>query len=129
MKIIRYWLLPIIWMTIIFAFSSRQRVSVSDEYVLNFLFFKTLHVIEYAVLFFFLFRAIYSTKHNQSFFKDALLQSAIIAILYAASDEIHQLFVPTREGTVRDLLIDCVGIFLMYSYIKNNIQRLKQLLY
>ena len=30
-------------------------------------------------------------------------------LLYAASDEFHQHFVPTREGSPLDVLIDCTG--------------------
>ncbi len=33
-------------------------------------------------------------------------------ILYAASDEIHQLLVPGREGKVTDWLFDCLGAVL-----------------
>lgn len=47
-----------------------------------------------------------------------LLIALIITLLYAVIDEIHQTFVPTREGTVRDVLIDSIGIAIMYSYIK-----------
>ncbi|MEW9677616.1 VanZ family protein [Lentibacillus sp. L22] len=40
----------------------------------------------------------------------------IICVLYASSDELHQLFVPGRSAEVRDVLIDsvgaCVGIIL-----------------
>ena len=32
--------------------------------------------------------------------------------VYAASDEIHQLFVPGRSGEIRDVLIDTAGILL-----------------
>ncbi|OLO38071.1 VanZ family protein [Alkalihalophilus pseudofirmus] len=32
-----------------------------------------------------------------------------ICILYAISDEVHQLFVPGRSGEVRDVLIDTAG--------------------
>lgn len=32
--------------------------------------------------------------------------------LYAASDEIHQLFVPGRSSDVFDFLIDCIGLAL-----------------
>jgi VanZ family protein len=38
-------------------------------------------------------------------FRKALL----CVILYASSDEFHQLFVPTREGRVTDVMIDTVG--------------------
>ena len=81
-----------------FVFSSRHSVSVSPDYWLNFLFFKFIHVCEYAILYFLTFRA---TKNPVTAF--------IIVILYASSDEIHQLFVPTRKGAVRDVKIDCAG--------------------
>lgn len=35
--------------------------------------------------------------------------SVIIAVLYAATDEFHQLFVPGRSGRVTDVLIDGSG--------------------
>lgn len=35
-----------------------------------------------------------------------------IGVLYAASDEIHQLFVPGRSGMVRDVMIDGFGVFV-----------------
>ncbi len=37
-------------------------------------------------------------------------KSLIIGILYAISDEIHQLFVPGRSGKVTDVIIDSLGI-------------------
>jgi VanZ family protein len=33
-------------------------------------------------------------------------------VLYAVSDEIHQLFVPGRAGQIRDVLIDACGVFV-----------------
>ena len=36
----------------------------------------------------------------------------LICVIYAISDEIHQLFVPGRAGQVRDVLIDSAGSFL-----------------
>ncbi|WP_034638784.1 VanZ family protein [Desulfofalx alkaliphila] len=35
-----------------------------------------------------------------------------ICVLYAISDEIHQLFIPGRSGEVRDVLIDSTGASL-----------------
>ena len=49
-----------------------------------------------------------------------ILFSAIVCILYAASDEIHQLYVPGRGGQIRDVLIDSFGAgtgFLLYFAI------------
>lgn len=37
------------------------------------------------------------------------LLAFLICVIYAISDEIHQLFVPGRAGQVRDVLIDSAG--------------------
>lgn len=36
----------------------------------------------------------------------------LIGVLYAVTDEIHQLFVPGRAGQIRDVLIDACGVFV-----------------
>lgn len=113
-----FWIPTLFWMGVIFYFSSRPRVSVSEKYLINFLFFKTLHIIEYAVLYFLLFRS----------FKKRFFYAFLFSLLYAATDEIHQMFVPTREGKIRDVLIDAIGIGVMYIYIKNNLSMLKRFL-
>ena len=45
-----------------------------------------------------------------------------ICILYACSDEVHQLFVPERSGQIVDVLIDSIGIslglLLFFLYLK-----------
>ena len=39
-----------------------------------------------------------------------------VAVLYAATDEFHQTFVPSREGCVRDVLIDsCGAVIVAYN--------------
>lgn len=45
--------------------------------------------------------------------------SAIIATIFAATDEFHQRFVPGRYGCLRDVLIDAAGsiIGLMIAYV------------
>ena len=46
----------------------------------------------------------------------------LIVFLYAATDELHQLFVPTREGTIRDVLIDttgaAIGLFVVWAILQ-----------
>ena len=41
--------------------------------------------------------------------KKLLLTALGMTVLYACSDELHQLFVPGRAGMIRDVLIDSVG--------------------
>ena len=106
MKVVRGWGPVILWMGIIFFFSSQQRIVVSPQDLINFIFFKSLHVLEYALLYILTFRA---TKSP--------IMSFLIVILYGASDEIHQLFISTREGRVRDVIIDTAGAVLAWISI------------
>lgn len=56
----------------------------------------------------------YSDKY--SIYK-ILLISAIIALLYAISDEVHQFFVPNRGPQVKDVLIDFSGSALSFFIV------------
>lgn len=50
----------------------------------------------------------------------------IISLIYAASDEFHQLFVPNRNGSFSDFLIDSFGILfsiLIYNLSKRKAKR------
>ena len=42
----------------------------------------------------------------------AALCAFTFSLLYACTDEFHQSFIPGRSATVRDVLIDCIGIAL-----------------
>ncbi len=107
----------LIWMGIIFYFSSRVRVAVSDTYAWNFLFFKSLHVIEYAVLTLLVYRGVFFSWPRLSHIR-LLLIVVLMALVYAISDEFHQTFVSTREGSIRDIGIDLIGITLAIGYTK-----------
>jgi len=127
-RVISYWLPPIIWMALIFYFSSRFRVSATGKFLFDFIIFKTLHLLEYAILYFLLFRAFYSINNQQLTINNKFLFPVLLSILYAVSDEFHQTLVPTREGKIRDVFIDSLGILLMYIYIVNNIKRIRKFL-
>jgi hypothetical protein len=64
---------------------------------------KLFHAGEFGVL---LFLAWQATGHR-------LLLSLILTAAFAASDEVHQAFVPTRDASVWDGLADLVGGLLM----------------
>lgn len=68
---------------------------------------KCAHMTEYAVLSVLLFLMLASYGIP---LKKRVLLAFILAVLYAASDEIHQLYVPGRSGQFKDVLIDSVGI-------------------
>lgn len=75
-------------------------------------------MIEYAFLYFLLFRGFYSLNNHQINLREKFFLPAFISIFYAISDEIHQTFVPTREGRIRDVFIDIIGVTIMYIYNK-----------
>jgi VanZ family protein len=111
---VRYWLPALCCMALIFFFSSLSGSSLSNLGSLDVFVKKGAHITEYAILYFLLFRAFQSLMVARK----ALIVSAVIAVLYAISDEYHQTFVPLREGTVRDVFIDSIGIFLVYLYLR-----------
>ena len=51
-------------------------------------------------------------SYEKLLFALRLTLSGGICLLYAASDEIHQLFIPGRSGEVRDVMIDFSGAVL-----------------
>lgn len=118
------WLPPLALMGLIFFLSARSRTSITEVYLIDFLIFKTLHMIEYAALYFLLFRAMWS-RHKST---KAYVWAFVVCVLYAASDEIHQTYVPGREGRLRDVVIDTAGMLLMYSYSKTHFWRIKKYL-
>lgn len=147
MKRIIYTGLTLVWMCIIFWFSAapakessemsmsagtlilqklvpgyeeweegrQQEAAEKIEYPIR----KCAHASEYAVLGLLLMLAWNSYLPDAK--RGRLLMFAV-GTLYAASDEIHQLFVPGRSGRLTDVLIDSAGllagIFLIYMLLK-----------
>lgn len=131
-------LLAIVWMCIIFSFSAQEKEE-SSETSITFsyhvvssagTFFKlhlneeemrriansiegyvrkAAHMTEYAVLSVLLF--IWLERWQLIELRKSIL-AIFLAMLYAASDEIHQLFVRGRAGSVRDVIIDSIGAIL-----------------
>ena len=71
---------------------------------------KTAHCVEYSILAFLIWRVVRASaavalQRPSRHFRLALL----LAALYAATDETHQLFVPGREAAVGDVLLDTCG--------------------
>lgn len=55
-----------------------------------------------------------------------VLLSVFLAFLYACSDEVHQLFVSGRSGQVSDVILDTIGAFvgiMGYKFIYNKVRR------
>jgi VanZ family protein len=127
---IKYWLPVLVWMGIIFSASSdsgsfqhSSRIiaplmrwlfpHLSDEAVHAVVVFvrKCAHLAEYAVLALLLWRALRreAAPRNAPWrWSTAGLVLALVA-LYAASDEFHQAFVPSRQASAWDVLLDMTG--------------------
>ncbi len=73
---------------------------------------KGAHVFEYAVLTLLLTRFVTDCFPREPFRK-VLAFSAVCALSFAASDELHQFFVPYRGAKISDVLIDSIGVFGM----------------
>lgn len=80
---------------------------------------KLAHFTEYIILGILVYNLIYS-------YNKKIYISIIICIIYAISDEIHQLFVPGRSCQITDILIDSMGsvtgiilLYIIYKYIDN----------
>lgn len=75
---------------------------------------KGAHVTEYAILCLLLYRAIRRSlnRPNDQWCRKCAAWAWGITFLYAASDEWHQSFVPSRGGSIHDVLIDACGAAL-----------------
>jgi VanZ family protein len=84
------------------------------------------HVTEYCVLFLLSNRALKNSfggwKNSKVYFI-----SALFSVIYAASDEFHQSFVPTRGPSIVDVGIDSVGVaagmFVLSYYNKIKVRK------
>jgi VanZ family protein len=129
-NIFKFWLPVFIWMAVIFSASSDSFSSQHTSRILGpllhwlfpkmseasiaeavFEIRKTAHAAEYALLALLIWRAL-----RKPFKGDmrpwSWAQARLVLLLsacYAASDEFHQLFVPTREARVHDVAIDTTG--------------------
>ena len=132
-RFVRYWLPALLWMSLIFGFSTQagstrhtSRIigpllrwinpNVTDatinqvQYVIR----KGAHMAEYAILAALLWRArrqpVRGDTRPWQWSEAGFALS--LAIAFAASDEFHQSFVPSREGRVGDVFIDSAGAAL-----------------
>ena len=69
---------------------------------------KVLHAVVYAVLAGLFCRSLEQSGAGRA----AAIVGFLLAVLYGASDEYHQVMVPSRSGTVADWLADSVGAML-----------------
>jgi VanZ family protein len=124
----KYWLPVFVWMALIFGAStdlgSTQHTSRIIRPLLQFLWpnvsdktvhdvqvaiRKTGHLSGYAALAALTWRAFQKGFFVAGWSWRSARLAEVVAALYAATDEFHQSFVPTREASIWDVLIDATG--------------------
>jgi VanZ family protein len=139
-RFFKYWLPVILWMTLIFGASTNLGApkntsrfigpflrwlapTISDESIgkVQFGIRKTSHAVEYAILSLLIWRArrkAVSPGARGWSWREAGI-AILISAIYAATDELHQQFVPTRQGSIWDVLLDtsgaALGIFALWK--------------
>ena len=94
-------------MGVIFFLSSKSDIPSNQVYSVDFTIKKSLHVTEYFILYL-LWTFSFGRLTVKSFY---------YSLIFAFTDEIHQLFVPNRTGRLRDVFIDGAGLVLAYLFI------------
>jgi len=127
---LKYWLWPVVWMAVIFTASNDSHsYERSSRFIAPLLYWlfphisantvdwvvfiarKCAHVGEYSVFAWLLWRAFHRPSTDEArpwSWPEAGTVLGIVA-LFAASDEFHQIFVPTRTPAVHDVVIDTLG--------------------
>ena len=104
----------------IFCFSSIQGSTGTGGAIQ---FAKIYHFVAFFLFAFFLFMSI---KGNRKIKISHVAITVTASILYAISDEIHQIFVPLRHASIGDVLTDTLGIcFAMVIGLIINKKRIK----
>jgi len=114
------WLPAIVMMMIIFLFSARPENKLPNFDWADVLVKKTSHIIVYALLG-------SSYWHGLGRRKDRLWLAWLLAVLYAVTDEYHQVFSPGRHPSPFDVMIfdnigALLGLWIFSRYQKQNDQ-------
>jgi len=100
------WLPVILYGGLVYYFSSLPQVAVAGKFPDYFL-----HPIEYAGFTLLILRAL-NGGFRAPFPGRTQLGAIVLAFLYAISDELHQLHVPNRTASLKDVLSDTLGALL-----------------
>ncbi|MFA5125216.1 MAG: VanZ family protein [Patescibacteria group bacterium] len=111
------WLLVISWLTFIFCLSAQPSFPVNftvNEYQII---SSWAHIALYVILAFLVVEAAVASGINR---RQALVVALAVCAIYGASDEWHQFFVPGREASLNDWLLDTIAALLVvffYAFI------------
>ena len=121
------WLPVFFWMGVIFTLSSIPTLPAPKIIWWDFLLKKSAHVIEYAILYYFVYRALSKGFKNENLELrigkkkvkiNLALCSFLLVLSYAFSDEFHQSFVPGRHCKLMDIGFDSLGMIISQQWLK-----------
>lgn len=104
----KFWLPVLFIMALIFYLSSLSGESIPSLFINQDIF---LHAAIYSLLAFFFARAVKNSFLGIPAAK-LIFYAVVFGIVYGATDEFHQVFVPLREPSAFDVFIDGLGSFL-----------------
>lgn len=116
------WILVLGWMAVIFWLSSQPEGSGpprpyrgldTTEHVLDYM----AHAVAFGVLMALAWRAVHAVLSPGAGIGVPLCSTVFAVMLYAASDEYHQSFVPGRHATVKDWLADAAGMLVVVAVV------------
>ena len=99
-----WWTLLILWAATIFVLSAQSHLVISPDAAIDWMLRKSAHAIVFAVL-----AALALQAFRSSELRHPAIWAIALASVYAASDELHQAFVPGRTPFVGDVAIDIAG--------------------
>ena len=112
------WLPVVLWMALIFHFSSGSVPVASTVYWQDFAVKKTGHMLLFGAFAILIYRGLINEGVDK---KKALIWAIALSTFYGATDEFHQMFTQGRESRIRDVFIDGIGAtvfaFLAYSLL------------
>jgi VanZ family protein len=106
-----YYAAAIIWMAVIFYFSSLPDLKSSLPNVWDLVLRKMVHAFEFGLLYMLWWKSLADSKHRW-------FSAFCIAFAYAVSDEFHQSFVHGRVASPVDVGIDTFGIVIAILLLK-----------
>ncbi len=109
MKFIKLWLPVILWCLFIFIISHQPDLRSDLPKVWDTIFRKLIHIVEFGALTILFFRAL---RGYGVIVARGLFFASVFSLLYAISDEYHQIFIQGRLGSPLDVGIDSIGIIV-----------------
>lgn len=114
LKAILFWLAAILYMAFIFYLSSHPVLDITRRFPIIYK-LKVIHMVEFGFLSFLFFFAIFESGPVK--IPEAIAFAVTATLLYSATDEFHQIFVPTRTARYADIIANGVGAALTQAGI------------